>query len=287
MLSIISTSCYAQISVPDSNSIWRYDEYNSGGSFVGIRTDSIGLDDTLISSNTYSKLYSNAVYDGGIRSTSVGEVYYVHAWETSELLIFDFSASIGDTVFNVYGLYHNVYNPGEHYDGVILAIDSFYYNSEYQRVFTVEASGAPGTTVEWIEVIGGGNGLRNNMWGSVSGDFLYRDEMCYADTAYPSFEPIDTLAIVTCGELLNIAEIEQSSLAIFPNPTNGFVFLDVANVGNARITVYDISGSIILEEQITAGEISHELDLSSAEPGMYLLIVRDDRAVYSAKVVRE
>lgn len=72
-----------------------------------------------------------------------------------------------------------------------------------------------------------------------------------------------------------ISSVEEnrktSSITIFPNPTNGQVFIQLEGISTTRetIQVYSLTGQLIIEEVVNSSQI--EFDLSSFERGIYLV----------------
>jgi len=69
------------------------------------------------------------------------------------------------------------------------------------------------------------------------------------------------------------------SIQIFPNPTSGMVFIN--GVDDAEISVYDISGKLIINNSVIDG---NTIDLSSQSNGIYLIKIRKDGAIATKKI---
>ncbi|MFW6275767.1 MAG: T9SS type A sorting domain-containing protein [bacterium] len=117
----VTTKVYCQSNFPDSNAIWNVNFVNS----FGTPTDEMlyGLKgDTLINDTLYNKLYtlSDTIlsdknlqnYIGGFRQEAQKIWFKPANWTDSDILLYDFSASIGDTIFHNARLF--LYNDSEH-----------------------------------------------------------------------------------------------------------------------------------------------------------------------------
>jgi subtilisin-like proprotein convertase family protein len=79
---------------------------------------------------------------------------------------------------------------------------------------------------------------------------------------------IDENAVVGTEEI-----ITANSFLLYPNPTSDLVNLLLPNATTAamRLRVFNISGQLLLEEQIAAGTLQHELTTTSWPKGIYLV----------------
>lgn len=83
-------------------------------------------------------------------------------------------------------------------------------------------------------------------------------------------------------------ETTQPSLTLFPNPANESCNILLPACESAlTIDVLDISGRIVLTQNVSRGEKEYQLDLSSLSSGMYTVRVSGDRVLQTAKVVKE
>ncbi|MBL7718326.1 MAG: T9SS type A sorting domain-containing protein [Flavipsychrobacter sp.] len=76
--------------------------------------------------------------------------------------------------------------------------------------------------------------------------------------------------------LLDIKDIEQGSMKVYPNPSNGLVTIDWGTEKVSRkIDVYNAVGQGLMHEEI-AGESRKVLNLSHFAAGVYFLVVKND-----------
>jgi hypothetical protein len=78
-------------------------------------------------------------------------------------------------------------------------------------------------------------------------------------------------------------------IKIFPNPTRGQLLVEVQNGDDeSKYTfyLYDISGKLMIEESIK-GNGSQPLNLSSFNPGTYILILKTPDEKMEYKIIKE
>jgi len=101
-----------------------------------------------------------------------------------------------------------------------------------------------------------------------------------------------TLAVaVTCRES-QVSEALQTTATLYPNPTGSKTTLQFDSKADAlySLQVFDVTGRIILTEDITAVEGSnmHELDFTTLAKGMYLIrLENSDEEIQLLKVTVE
>ncbi len=96
----------------------------------------------------------------------------------------------------------------------------------------------------------------------------------------------DTSSIVT--GIFN-ADPGNSIISLYPNPANSILYLQTINNSlaraSARVYVSDLSGKIILNQEINSQETS--IDISTLSSGIYLIRYQDDERVWNGKFVKE
>lgn len=86
---------------------------------------------------------------------------------------------------------------------------------------------------------------------------------------------------VTQLMVVNVTNIEETPITLFPNPTTGI--LHWQNINPERVQVFDYTGKLILSDQ----QPTTELNISALPAGFYLIRIEEGSEVYSAKVVKE
>lgn len=86
---------------------------------------------------------------------------------------------------------------------------------------------------------------------------------------------------VTQVMVVNVTNIEETPIQLFPNPTTGI--LHWQNVTPDEVQVFDYTGKLVLSGQ----QPTTNLNISALPSGFYLLKIREGKEVYSAKIVKE
>ena len=81
-------------------------------------------------------------------------------------------------------------------------------------------------------------------------------------------------------------EIAGATVLAFPNPTTGLITLSRNSNVAAQVTVFDLSGRVVVETQLMTGT-TMSLDLSSQEAGAYIVNVVSEHESRSIRVVKE
>jgi len=92
--------------------------------------------------------------------------------------------------------------------------------------------------------------------------------------------------VVTFQSTVSMTENMISNLSIYPNPTNGMLF--VKNEGNLKsITLYDLAGKAISVKQVEGKQLI-EINASKFQKGVYMLRITDNKGnVANHKFVKE
>lgn len=90
----------------------------------------------------------------------------------------------------------------------------------------------------------------------------------------------------------NIVEVsewkQEEALEIFPNPFDRFLEVKTfPSIEGARLTLSDLSGKIVHEQQIPEGQKYFQLHTSNLPSGMYLLSIRGKHHMYTEKLIKK
>lgn len=92
---------------------------------------------------------------------------------------------------------------------------------------------------------------------------------------------IDNLKIKSDANL-NTSKNEISGLNVYPNPvTNGKLFLITDSLEDKSVTIYDLLGKVILQNQVSNGS----LDVTTLKKGVYLLKISQGTASSNRKLI--
>jgi hypothetical protein len=83
------------------------------------------------------------------------------------------------------------------------------------------------------------------------------------------FDTSAAVAVVVNG----ITEANTLNAHIYPNPTEGIVYIDAD--GLASVEVVDMLGRSVLSMPVAKGSAHTQVDMSSFNAGMYIMIIRD------------
>lgn len=77
---------------------------------------------------------------------------------------------------------------------------------------------------------------------------------------------------------------DKSQYTIYPNPCKNFLFLNkVEQTNNFNIEVYDLTGRIILKENLR----SNKIDVSKLQKGYYILKINSSEEPSTIKFIKE
>jgi PKD repeat protein len=91
---------------------------------------------------------------------------------------------------------------------------------------------------------------------------------------------------VECYVCDGIEEDALAGIRIYPNPNNGsfIINMDEANPENISVTIYNSIGEVVFEQNdIISGSIN--ISLGETNPGLYYIIVKNDKSVLNKKII--
>lgn len=287
---------YEYVSFPDSGAIWSEVYYPSisDGERISYERFALSGQDTVINTKTYKKLYlfydtvfrkDNAICIGGIREDGLKKVYFIgdsalhefkpfdvvfHAGE--ELLLYDFSLNVGDTI-----------RQGNFDWLIVQKIDTMAIGNTYRKIFHFENI----WWVKWIEGIGNIKGLLFTSdalpTNGTDGDlicFKQNNTILYFNDYYDQCMPL------IGGN--KVIEKDISSINTYPNPvTNGFIHFELGEIQPENIEIYDCLGHIV-DCIHCARESSIIHSTEKYPPGIYFyLVTNQEGKKYKGKFVTQ
>ena len=221
--------------------------------------------DTIISNQTYKKVYKSWEYEGGIREEEQ-KVWYFSKYGNAETQIYDFTLDVGDTVTFLV-------DP--------MVVDSISYieiNGEDRK--QIYFSPLLQFIEHWIEGIGSNLGILQSGSSAIVGWrtwFLCMSEdgeLIYMNPNYSSCYLNNT----------EIVEVHNPKIQVYPNPTSGKINIrNSENVKIESISIIDLNGQNLLEFE---NDIN-ELDLSGFSKGIYLLKLTYQKGEVYRKIIIE
>lgn len=80
-------------------------------------------------------------------------------------------------------------------------------------------------------------------------------------------------------------ENEEESFFIYPNPTNGTLYLNLTSGSSGELSILDIKGSVLHKGRINAGQ--NEIDVHHFSQGIYFMQVQVNGNVHYQKLIRQ
>ncbi len=130
---------------------------------------------------------------------------------------------------------------------------------------------------------------------AVSGTGRYIRILCTAKALAPygySLYEIEAYGSASTARMaLNIAEEAEpaaSDFVMYPNPASNYVQLSIPeNLSHKIITIYDNSGTFILQTKVDSDTNESLIDLSKFKSGIYLLNFKSDQKSWNKKLIKK
>lgn len=96
--------------------------------------------------------------------------------------------------------------------------------------------------------------------------------LLFANPAFAQVSPPET----------SVKEVPIEGLSIFPNPASGQkVYINTKEGKAKKVEIYNVLGNSILSAQL----IGNELNISSLEPGVYIMKIQEGKSTATRKLV--
>lgn len=239
--------------------------------------------DTIYMGNSYIKMegiWGAAPSIIGFRQSG-NKVLGAISDSLQEVVLQDWDALIGDTVYNLF-------SNGIVYDAVFMVEDSMILNDNtYHHTRGMKGIGYYDYSnnyqtmtwdINWHERgLCAGNGLPNALntaWGAGGIQYnlaiypclctVYTEPKPYtSDTRYNLSSGMDSCVVYLWG----IDELENNKITVYPNPTNGIIYFDLQGQSTNHFQLVDSRGIIILQKT----GVFDRIDLSDYDNGLYFL----------------
>ncbi len=237
--------------------------------------------DTLLNTLTYKKLFSgNYFYQGCVRESEnkyYAELIYYKPQQLGEVLIYDFSGSVGDTIKS------NVTEGLLSRSPVITEIDTIELeNNEKRKLFYLN-----GGEDIWIENIGSIFGFLYPAFDYIT-SYTVTHLVCFKQNEVVYYTN-DTLCLNDCCSLPTNVQLKQNgkiNVGCYPNPTLGKVKITLPTSNDNKVLILtDITGKEKWKKTHFSDNI-YELDLSYFDNGIYTLTIKGKNFVTSQKIIK-
>ena len=237
--------------------------------------------DTLLNELTYKKLFiGDHNYYGCIRENEnkfYAELVFYEPQELGEILLYDFSVSVGDTIIS------NTTEGILSHSPIITEIDTIELeNNEKRKLFFLN-----GGEDIWIEGIGSIYGLLFPAFSYVT-NYTTTHLVCFKQNEVVYYRD-DALCLNDCCSLsTNIQPIRNQKMNVrcYPNPTSGKVIIKLPDgIDNKALILTDITGKKKWEKK-KFSDNSFELDLSYFDNGIYTLTIKGKNYVTSHIIIK-
>ena len=225
--------------------------------------------DTLINEVRYTKVMETLNGEGTPYQVALLREEDGKVWETyngnSEILLYDFTANVGDSLVCGYGDYFVLDSISiEQIGGVDRK--KFWFGLEYDFI------GEPYAMETWIEGIGSDFGLL--YCGSYYFCGGYYRALCFHQDGELIWQNPEYDACV----ITSVEEINDKVISVYPNPAMEKVTID--GVEAAEVQVYNALGRLV-----KTARNSNEVSLGGLPQGVYMVRITDaENKVFTAKV---
>jgi hypothetical protein len=85
---------------------------------------------------------------------------------------------------------------------------------------------------------------------------------------------------------ISIKELVENKIAIYPNPTNKTVTIDlgVSDLNNATIEIFDLLGKTVYQQKVTSKV--HAINLAQIQNGIYIVKFSNKMGVFTQKLIK-
>jgi hypothetical protein len=280
--------------------------------------EEFSTNDTALNSVAYKTIEtSNGCIAGFLREdTAARKIYFQDNVNSPEILLYDFSMTVGNTMTVLFTNITGYYTTGVY---TLDSITTVHIMAGWRRAFHLNNHATPGSpTLTWVESVGNlndvlypyfenqsGYGWFNNCPGVEHQFFQFMSCFDHAQKVY-----FDTCAFQTAINNTNcimysdscdywnicgaVHELESlASIDIYPNPSNGKtnLLLDVNERDHFEILIWDNTGKKLVRKIIPGtlapGKTEMELDLGEIPTGFYFLELHGEKGSVYRKLLIE
>lgn len=264
---------------------------------TGMVTVTYGFDgEKLMGNHVYSQFYHthdpvlipgdlNTYFSGYMREED-GYVIFLNVGQEIADTLYNFNLLPGDVATNFR------FCCGTTYPMTINTIDSVLINDQYHRRFIFDTVWDYSSMLAevWIEGFGSIHGpLFPNtarLFNTTIPDAL--NLSCYSmfSQLYWQNPEYDQCYMNT---LTSVANLDQKGLNIFPNPADTYftVISDASSSADSEINIYNLTGSLILNEPLGANKAQQVISLDGLKKGFYFVELVDGESSHISKLLKK
>jgi hypothetical protein len=98
-----------------------------------------------------------------------------------------------------------------------------------------------------------------------------------------SSKAVATVSVNLCTDIADFVEDKQ--IKLYPNPSSGIVYLEMANDQGGTILIYNAIGQVIVSQK---AELMNQIDLTPFSHGLYSVVVSQNNTLtFKAKLIKE
>lgn len=257
-------------------------EFNIGGKNVELYfspTDNVTsrLVDVVNTANDDFEVATMLCTRSDIANAIKNKYQAITANNCSAVILNDTSGASGPyfTMYNVMSNRVKIYNQ-----------NSFIMHHKY---FMVDASNAASDPTAWVSTHNWSNSAeqRNDENSLVIHDYLVTNK--YYQSFAQVFNSSNPSATVACSFVTSVVSnlLANNTLTVFPNPSNGDIYVKVDNVQgeNLQVKVYDMQGREIHAGQNVRYSGVYQENIQINEQGVYLVCVQQGQQYHTQKVM--
>jgi hypothetical protein len=285
LIVVFQSEAQNTFSFPDTNAYWNMFSFNWGNMYVENPIGVVG--DTTINNTQYIKICQSTdtlfefqadyPFYCAVREED-SKYYFVFPNETSEILYYDFTLEVGDTIQYPTNLYSVKLT--------VIEKDSILTETGYRKRLQLNNIDLPfgWPSQYWIEGIGSdyGLGLAHSYtidYSFATSCFHQNDTLVYLN---PQFQACYRWTLV------GLEENQIQPLKVFPNPATEQISFEVLSdeLVNSQFEIVDIKGEIFHNSIIDSPSFS--VSINNLSPGVYFYdITHSSERVYRGKFVKQ
>lgn len=243
--------------------------------------------DTIIGFHLYKKVYKKTqgftFLDGAVREDTNQQKVYFHDF-VNELLLYDFTLKTGDTMFYSADATCCSYDYFKIVDSVnVINISGkdrkrWYFTNYFGNVFMPDI---------WIEGIGSvyRYGLLNPFNPDVTAANSTPHFGCFSNDSITFINTQNCSGLCPCTSwTVDVKQIENDMLNIYPNPANEFLILDLPTVKYDFAEFYNLKGELVFGTELVRG--TNKININSLNNGFYFIKLIGNDVVSIRKFIK-